>query len=388
MAGNLDVDGDGKPDLVIGAYGENQREGAVYVFSHTGQLRYRLANHQGPFSYFGITILSIGDADQDGCGDFVVGHLDAEGRGTHTMVSGKTARTLSTGRGQPGDGLWQSADAAGDVDRDGVPDYIVGNRYGLVRVFSGRTGGTIWRWAQPRSSFGSAVAGGGVDQDRDGVPDLLVVAQNHNHVFVYSGRDGSQLHYLWLQGLNNTEHAALALPPQPGSPFGMFLISQPAHHPSSRLALYRGSPAGSDSFGQSCAGTLSSSPKIGLRSLPPPADDVRFGNDPASRVHLSDAEPGSPAVLLLGLSRTTFAGKPLPIALSPLGFAGCSLFTSIDEAIPVTVGAAGKERGYGWVDLTLATPGLSRFTLHGQWLVLGTGATWPGGVSDALSWRH
>jgi hypothetical protein len=258
MIGNLDVDGDGRVDLVVGAMGENQREGAVYVFDHLGQLRYRLSNQKGPFSYFGSTLVSLGDVDRDGGDDFVVGYIDPEGRGTHLVYSGRTRQVLSTGMGAPGEGLWQCADHAGDVDQDGVSDYVVGNSYGIVRLFSGRTGATIWRWQDPQqwyaNLYGSAVAGG-VDLDRDGIPDVIVVASNEfipgggwGAVYLYSGRDGSLLRHFPANYANRFPWAVLSVPPQPAaqpvSPYGLFLLGQAAGYPGGRPARPRGFRSG------------------------------------------------------------------------------------------------------------------------------------------------
>jgi hypothetical protein len=278
------------------------------------------------------------------------------------------------------------------VDQDGVPDYVIGNRYGIVRLFSGRTGATIWRWEDPQkwyaNLFGSAVAGG-VDLDRDGIPDVIVVASNEfipgggwGAVYLFSGRDGSLLQHFSADGMNRFPWGVISVPPQPQdrqqNPFGLFMIGQPLFRQIGRLALLRGLPQGVQPFGAPCAGSLATPPKIGLRNV----------DGKATRLHLSGAEPGSPAVLLLGLSRTQFAGVPLPLSLAPFGFTGCSLMVSINEVLLATAGTVGNARGYASVDLDLPTPGPGTFTLHGQWLAPGAGATSPGGASDAILWRH
>jgi hypothetical protein len=78
----------------------------------------------------------------------------------------------------------------------------------------------------------------------------------------------------------------------------------------------------------------------------------------------------------------------LPFSLAPLGFTGCSLRVSIEEALVVTAGTTGNASGYAHLDLSLPTRATGGFVLHGQWLSLGLGATFPGGASDALLWRH
>ena len=92
------------------------------------------------------------------------------------------------------------------------------------------------------------------------------------------------------------------------------------------------------------------------------------------RLHLSDAEPGSSAALLVGLSRTSIGGAPLPYSLTPLGFSGCQLLTSLDAWVPVLIGTTGTSRGYAYFDIhnPLAT-GTPWVTLYGQWVSLGFG---------------
>ena len=131
-------------------------------------------------------------------------------------------------------------------------------------------------------------------------------------------------------------------------------------------------------FGAPGRGTLTTEPKIGLRDL----------GSAGFRVHLSDAEPGSTAALVLGVSRTTWVGRPLPLSLAEYGFPGCSLFVSMDAIFFAQTGTSGVGRGYASLDLPwpLAYPG--GLTLYGQWISFGTGNSSPGGVSDALEWRH
>ncbi|MEC4688677.1 MAG: hypothetical protein VST64_10290, partial [Nitrospirota bacterium] len=82
-----------------------------------------------------------------------------------------------------------------------------------------------------------------------------------------------------------------------------------------RLRVYRGSPGGVQGFGTSCRGSLPRAPKIGMRDL----------GAKGARITVYDANPGSPALLLAGVSRESFGAIKLPLSLDPFGFPGCKL---------------------------------------------------------------
>lgn len=307
------------------------------------------------------------------------------------VLSGKTGKILVVGVDQkPGDKLGQSVDGCGDMDGDGYPDFVSGGGvFGnpSVTAFSGKTGKPIWTWrsTQAVSDLGYVVRSGGIDVDRDGVPDVIAGAPgeawlgfaNVGAVYVFSGRDGSVIFRgvsSPLSGKTDFAWDIAAVGTQPGSPFPVFVVPESQ---KSSLRAYRGSPGGVAGFGTSCRGSLGTAPKIGMRDL----------GGKAARITVYDANPGSPAVLLVGLSRTSFGATPLPLALDPFGFAGCKLFTSIDLMLPTTTGSTGLSKGYASFDLPVSLAAAGKVTLHAQWLSAGSGKLHPGGISDAISWR-
>jgi len=402
ILGNVDLDGDGVPDLLVGDQLDSSGWGAVHAFGPTGQPMY-ISRGVSPHA-IGRSLARVGDVDNDHCDDFVTGGWGgADTQGRAVLISGRTGTILRAGFGElQGDQIGYVVTGCGDIDRDGVPDFAAGNSdfattRGVVRVFSGRTAQPLYTWTgrdhQGGNTFGSAVSGG-VDVDRDGVPDVLVGApaeeeypgapQNQTGAYyVFSGRDGTILR---REGpLPSLGFSVQALPPHPGSPFGIYLVSEPWFWDGSpagpyqgRIRCYRGTPRGVVAFGAPGRGTLATEPKIGLRDL----------GAAGFRIHLSDAESGAPAALVLGISRTTWAGRSLPLSLTEYGFPGCSLFVSMDAIFFAQTGTSGVGRGYASLDLPwpLAYPG--GFTLYGQWISFGTGSSAPGGVSDALEWRH
>ena len=409
-AGDLDLDGDSRPDLVVTDERAFSGRGGVFAYSNQRQLLYTRAGTAE--LNFSRAIAKVGDVDGDRCDDFVVGSFGSgpEFRGQAALVSGRTGTVIRAGVGElPYDILGYSVTGCGDIDQDGVPDFASGNSdfgslRGVVRVFSGRTAEPIYTWTGGPSApgggnaFGVAIAGG-VDVDRDGIPDVLVGAPGEwvgpgtatvGAAYLFSGRDGSVLarHVFDGQRASATQFGLYLamIARQPGSPFGLYLIAEPGY-PSGeppwpgggRIYCRRGAVPTVESFGVPCRGTLSTFPKIGLRSLGPSG----------TRVHLSGAEPGRQALLAIGFSRSSWPGGPLPTPLFPYGYPGCLALVSGEILRSATVGTTGAARGYAYVDLPLPVavpPGT--LPVYGQWFCSGSGTTAPGGVSDALRWYH
>jgi hypothetical protein len=335
----------------------------------------------------------MGDFDQDGCDDFVVAGA-ADPRGAAVVLSGRTGRLLQVGYGpQPGDNIGWAVDGCGDLDGDGVPDFVASNnavfQRAVVVAFSGATGAVLYEWNSNQLGVGFEgydVRGGGIDVDRDGVPDIVVGAkqQKAGKLYVFSGRDGSVI----LRD-NPPDPGALGtslavVGKGPGSPLPVFVASAPDHgsRPFTLLAalgglrVYRGSPPGAQVYGLPCQGTLAKAPKIGMRAL----------ETTGTRITVHDGPEGSTAILLLGISRSAFGGLVLPAPLAPAGFPGCFLQTSIEVPLMRRTGVEGIAAGYTFVDLP-AAPAAGGALVHAQWLCVGEHGRAPGGLSDALEFR-
>ena len=163
---------------------------------------------------FGWIARSMGDVDRDGITDFVTsaptsgaGGLNAGRVYVYSSASGKL---LWRADGKPGEQLGTGVESAGNVDGDGTQDVIAGAPYsGRAYVYSGKDGHVLFtlKAENDSDSFGVHVSTAG-DVDRDGHADFIVGAPANNaggagagRAYVYSGKDGHVL--LTLTG----EHA-------------------------------------------------------------------------------------------------------------------------------------------------------------------------------------
>jgi len=222
-----DLDGDGVPDLAVGAGGDDaggSAAGAVWILfmnaDGTVRAEQEISNTQGglvgsplqPAAIFGISVAGLGDLDGDGVPDLAVGAVGddeaAPSAGAMWVLlldndgTVKSQQKITTGVGGFGGTLTMNNSfgyaiaSLGDLDGDGVVDLAVGAR-GDLDGGSGR--GAVWilflnndgtvkaeqkisdtqggfgGLLDDRDAFGSGVAGLG-DLDGDGVPDLAVGA--------------------------------------------------------------------------------------------------------------------------------------------------------------------------------------------------------------------
>jgi len=203
-----DVNGDGVTDAISGEPFANGNAGLTYVLSgKTGAQLYLLPGAPGDLQ--GYAIADAGDTDGDGVADVVSGAPGFGANPGHVyLYSGATGELLHTFTGLgPGDSFGSAVASAGDVDRDGRADVLVGATNadalgpdsGQAYVFSGRTYDLI-RTLQAGADadlFGSATDTTG-DLDHDKVPDLIVGAQDagpdkRGAAYVFSGKHGKLL---------------------------------------------------------------------------------------------------------------------------------------------------------------------------------------------------
>ncbi|TAK67068.1 MAG: hypothetical protein EPO22_03245, partial [Dehalococcoidia bacterium] len=216
-----DVNGDGKADVIVGAFNEtvagNEGQGQAYVFSGVdGALLYTLASPTVQAgAHFGRSV-AAGDVDGDGKKDIIVG-ADAETVGFNAfqgrvyVFSGATGLliyTIDTPNPESFASFGISV-AAGDTNGDAKADIIVGSYgetvagnsgQGRAYVFSGADGSLLRTFTTPNpqvlAQFGLSVAAG--DLNADGMADIVVGAGNETvgsnasegRAYAFSGATG------------------------------------------------------------------------------------------------------------------------------------------------------------------------------------------------------
>ncbi len=163
------------------------------------QAGYTLASVSNPSVLnldFGTSVAFVGDVEGDGVEDYAVGDRYARAGGSASagaihIISGATGVTIRVHAGVAGEGLGASVAGLGDIDHDGVPDYIGGapaaSPGGRAYAWSGATGALIHTFsgtatvacivpfpcAPISEQLGASVAGPG-DLNGDGTPDILI----------------------------------------------------------------------------------------------------------------------------------------------------------------------------------------------------------------------
>lgn len=216
-----DLDGDGFAELAVGATGADTNgssSGCVYIINGpiTADVDLAVADAEiggeTAGDAIGSRIVGLGDVDGDGVDDFAVGARTEDTNGVdagavYVITSGTMPSTLADAdiiiRGnKDGSEGGSGVSEAGDLDGDGLNDYLVGslghNDLGNAYVLQGSvTSGKMGEVAYARfvgqsngDQFGSGVTSG--DISGDGTEDVIVAANRQSSsdrgaVYVFYG---------------------------------------------------------------------------------------------------------------------------------------------------------------------------------------------------------
>jgi len=232
-----DVDGDGYDDLLVGAPGDDDDgtdSGSAYVYygSATGisssDETKLTASDAAAGDAFGTVVAGVGDLDDDGYDDVLVGAPQADSAtgsayvyfGSASGIDASSEHELTASDAATGDGFGGAVAAAGDLDDDGHDDLLVGapddddsgTDGGSAYVYYGSaTGVDTSREDKLTASdgaagdaFGTALAFAG-DLDGDGYADILVGSPADDD----EGTDSGSLYvyYGTSSGIDSTSEA-------------------------------------------------------------------------------------------------------------------------------------------------------------------------------------
>jgi hypothetical protein len=227
VAGAGDVDGDGVPDVAIGARLDNGAAGldsgrVLLVSGTTGAVLFAREGSSA-FANLGAALAAPGDVSGDGVPDLLAGmpgdDAGGEGAGSAMVLSGVDGGTLSALPGAaPGFAAGSSLATLGDLDGDGVGELVIGAPAGPGRADVVDGTATVLLFSVSGmgadDQFGRALAGGG-DVDNDGRPDLAVGAA---HADYFGASDGVAIVFSLSPAFTPWESAGHVLPGGQGAP--------------------------------------------------------------------------------------------------------------------------------------------------------------------------
>jgi len=300
----------------------------------------------GEFDRYGASVSWVGDVNDDGFDDFLVGapengqiFFEEEGYvRVHSGVDG--ALLLNLDGVQVGEAFGRVAAGAGDVNSDGHADIIVGtplfggpggNSSGRVQVFSGDGGGLIHtRFGDVASDqMGFVVAGVG-DVNGDGHDDFAACAYNSDvtifnggTVRVWSGNDGTTL-YSW-EGDSSNRHLGASISPAgdfDGDDYGDVIVGGGL----GPVVIYSGQTGGI------------------LQTYPAPAEFDQWGESTAS---LGDITGDTVPDYIIGApQRTLFQAEGIGYARVLNGATGVQLREFVGTSVGDRLGSVVDTAGY------------------------------------------
>lgn len=403
VSGAGDADGDGYADLVVGDPYDSSTgtyAGAVVVFSGRSGVALHTFHGELANDLFGWSVSDAGDVDGDGFDDVIAGALLADAGGLQSsgsarVFSGRTGALLHRFLGdRAGDHFSQSVGCAGDVDRDGHDDPIVGSsgaadrildRGGIARVYSGRSGAVLFAHYgryYTDSKLGESVHAAG-DVDGDGFDDYVVGVTNGEYQWgrgrfhVYSGRDGATLATVdGTSVLGAFGRSVASAGDFDGDGLADIVVGIPSTGVSGAEAGaaevyslgYAATAARVRSHGRACPGSNGHLPQID--HVGRPSLDGEF------RLDLRGALPSAAVTLNLG--------QAAQLGLDGVGLAGCTLYATVHHVAAGFLTDANGMASSGAIRVPNESA-LLGYAMSGQWVCLDAQANAAGlTLSNAL----
>ncbi len=330
-----DVNGDGWPDLAVSAPGTLVGFANGDVGACAGTTGTALSTVGGsPFGDWGTALVTLSDIDGDGRADVASSEpFYAGGIGRisllRTGASGGPAVLWTTGAVfAAGENVGVVLGNAGDLTGDGKDDLLASSTYGRVHVLNGATGallGTIDHWVYANATSLTGIG----DQNGDGYPEIAIGQAAYN---AQTGRvavhDGATWNLLFLMDGASGSRFGISmarLDDLDGDGRPEFAVGAPLHANGilqvGRVSVHGLSvPSLLAAYGAGCAGAAGVPTLAGTGSpIPGQGFTATLANVPTNSIGL----------WCYGTSRTTSAFGPLPIALGPLGFPGCTLYQNL-----------------------------------------------------------
>ena len=334
-AGVGDLNGDGYADFAAGSLTAN----AVRIWSGKDGALLTTIPGDANGELFGYAVAGVGDIDGDGVPDIGIGAPAATRRapqgGLVRVYSGRTFAAIAEKTGNTtNEGLGSSIGfLGGDWDGDGLDDYVAGSprnddgagfESGSLFVFN-IYGHVLHRFdGAPGDRFGAVVTGGG-DVDGDGKPEVAG-ASIGRYLKVFSGAgDHPTLHKIPATGSSFATWIDLR-DDFDGDGFADLAVGTPGENRTSVYDLdHQGTPPRAILRGRACSTSDGRLPHIEVRG--------RSAIGTALGFKLRGAKSSAPVVMLLGLS--------MDLKLGPYGAPGCTAYVNPLVTVPGTANAAG-----------------------------------------------
>lgn len=205
-----DMNGDGFDDVIVGSFYFNAQTGAAYIFYGGANMNNTAdvtLNGTAGVDIFGASVSGAGDVNGDGFKDVIVGARQNDAGGNNAgsaylFLGGTTVNNVPDAvfsGSNSNDEFGFSVANAGDVNKDGYTDLIIGTPYndqsgtdaGKVNLYTNTRNYT----ATPLASFSgpggsdyfglvSMTAG---DVNGDGYSDVMVTSINYQQVYLFFG---------------------------------------------------------------------------------------------------------------------------------------------------------------------------------------------------------